>query len=686
MQKNKIMDFFSALGRSLLMPIAALAACGIFLGLSSALMKAQVQEALPLLTQTHIHFVIYVINKVSGVVFTLIPVLFAISIAFGMVKEEKEIAAFAGFIGYYTFLVASAAMINSGFADLSALKISNILGVETMDMGAVAGIVIGLVAAKLHDKYHKITFPVAISFYGGKRFVALAVMLASTVVGLVAPFVWTPVSLAINSLGGIIQASGILGVFGYGFLERLLIPTGLHHVLNGIFRTTAIGGVYEGVEGCLNIFLQFVDKVPLSELDPFTIFLGQGKMPMMMFGLPAAALAIYQTSPEEKKPKVKALMIAGVAASVVSGITEPLEFSFMFIAPQLFLFHAVMGGLSFALMAVLNVIIGNTGGGLIDYLIWGVFQPGSHWYWVIVVAIPFALIYYIVFKHYLSKKNISIDVAEDEEEEDASLSMDEQQKVKAYQIIEGLGGVENIAAANNCLTRLRVDLVDPSKVREDILKKTGASGFIRPSEKHIQVVYGPKVEAIAANVRECLKAGPAAKAFMEKMPAATDAAPAKASKKAPAQKLELKAPVGGKVLPMSEAKDENFANLILGDGVVICPAENVIVAPCDGVLTHCSEDNKHAVGLRSDSGQEVLIHVGVDTVALNGEGFEQLKAEGEKIKLGEPILRFSRKFIESKKLCSDVMVILIEDEDPVVAEYVTGITAEAGRTTVAKIG
>ena len=181
-------------------------------------------------------------------------------------------------------------------------------------------------------------------------------------------------------------------------------------------------------------------------------------------------------------------------------------------------------------------------------------------------------------------------------------------------------------------------------------------------------------------------AGPAAKAFMEKMPAAADAAPAKASKKAPAQKLELKAPVGGKVLPMSEAKDENFANLILGDGVVICPAENVIVAPCDGVLTHCSADNKHAVGLRSDSGQEVLIHVGVDTVALNGEGFEQLKAEGEKIKLGEPILRFSRKFIESKKLCSDVMVILIEDEDPVVAEYVTGITAEAGRTTVAKIG
>lgn len=475
MKKNKIMDFFSALGRSLLMPIAALAACGIFLGLSSALMKAQVQTAIPFLAETHVYFIIYTINKVSGVVFTLIPVLFAISIAFGMVKEEKEIAAFAGFIGYYTFLVASAAMINSGFMDFSALKISNILGVETLDMGAVAGIIIGLLAARLHDKYHKITFPVAVSFYGGKRFVALAVMLASTVVGLIAPFIWSPISMAINGLGDVISASGIVGVFGYGFLERLLIPTGLHHVLNGIFRTTAIGGVYEGVEGCLNIFLQFVDQVPLSELAPFTIFLGQGKMPMMMFGLPAAALAIYRTSPEEKKTKVKALMIAGVAASVVSGITEPLEFAFMFVAPQLFLFHAVMGGISFASMAALNVIIGNTGGGLIDYFIWGVFQPGSHWYWVIIVGIPFAVIYYIVFKRYLEAKQISIEVAEeDDEEAGPSLSLDDQAKAKSYRIIEGLGGFDNIVEVNNCLTRLRVDLVDPAKVNEDLLKKTGS--------------------------------------------------------------------------------------------------------------------------------------------------------------------------------------------------------------------
>ena len=196
-------------------------------------------------------------------------------------------------------------------------------------------------------------------------------------------------------------------------------------------------------------------------------------------------------------------MIAGVAASVVSGITEPLEFAFMFVAPQLFVFHAVMGGISFMSMAALDVIIGNTGGGLIDYLIWGVFQPGSHWYWVIVVGVPFAIIYYNVFKWYLTKKNLSIEVSDEDSEDSAAggVALGEQQMAQAYRIIEGLGGTANIKEANNCLTRLRVDIVDSSLVREDILKKTGAMGFIKPSETHIQVVYGPKVEAIAANVR-----------------------------------------------------------------------------------------------------------------------------------------------------------------------------------------
>ena len=259
MKKNRIMDFFSALGRSLMMPIAALAACGIVMGLTSALMKEQVLEAAPFLQQAVVYFVISTINKISNVAFTLLPVLFSISIAFGLAKEDKEVAAFAGFIGYYTFLVSSACMIASGFMDFSAMKISVILGVETVDMGAIAGIITGLCVAALHNKYHKITFPAAISFYGGKRFVSLVVILSMGVLGLLMPLVWEPISVGINALGGVIAQAGALGVFIFGTLERLLIPTGLHHVLNSIFRTTAVGGTYEGVEGCLNVFLQFVD-------------------------------------------------------------------------------------------------------------------------------------------------------------------------------------------------------------------------------------------------------------------------------------------------------------------------------------------------------------------------------------------------------------------------------------------
>lgn len=507
-KQNKVLDFFSALGRSLLMPIAALAACGIVLGLTSAFMKVQVQEALPFLATGLPYFIISTLNKVSNVVFTLLPVLFAISIGFGLAREEKEIAAFAAFIGYYTFLVASACMIGSGFMDFSALKISTILGVETVDMGAVAGIITGIVTAALHNKFHRIQFPVAVAFYGGKRFVAIIVILAMAAIGLVAPLVWEPVSVGINGIGSLIHAAGAAGVFLYGFLERLLIPTGLHHVLNGLFRTTALGGTFQGVEGCLNIFLQFIDKVDINELAPYTVFLGQGKMPMMMFGLPAAALAIYHTSPTAKKPAVKALMIAGVAASVVSGITEPLEFAFMFVAPVLFLFHAVMGGLSFMLMSVLHVIIGNTGGGLIDFMIWGVFQPGSNWYWVLVCGPFFAVAYYFMFRWYLTRKNISIDVADAEDEAApiaSGASGNEADLERAAAIIEGLGGRDNIVEVNNCLTRLRVDIKDMSKVDEPALKKTGALGFMKPSETHIQVVYGPKVESIAPNVREVLK-------------------------------------------------------------------------------------------------------------------------------------------------------------------------------------
>lgn len=506
-KQNKVMDFFSALGRSLMLPIATLAAAGLLLGLTSALLKPQIQEMLPFLQQTGVKYFITSLKTITATVFGMIPVLFSICIAFGLAKEEKEIAAFAGFIGYYVFLLSASLIIGSGFFDFSALKMSNILGIEnTIEMGAFAGMLTGILTAVLHNKFFNVEFPVAIAFYGGKRFVAIVVIGAMSVLGQLIPFVWVPVSSAITSVGNLIASLGHVGVFIFGFLERLLIPTGLHHVLNGVFRTTSVGGVYEGVEGCLNIFLQFFDSVPIAELRQYTAFLGQGKMPFMMFGLPAAAYAIYKTSPKAKQPKVKALMIAGVAASVVSGITEPLEFAFMFIAPPLFIFHAVMGGISFGLLSLFKVGIGNTGGGIIDFLIYGVLVPGSNWYVVILLGLVFAVIYYIVFKWYFSTKNISIDVNEDEEVDEGSSEVSTSGATPlATKIIEGLGGFDNIVAVNNCISRLRVDVKDMSLINEHLLKSSGSMGIVKPSATHIHVIYGPKVEKVAKQVKEAMK-------------------------------------------------------------------------------------------------------------------------------------------------------------------------------------
>lgn len=506
MNKNKILSILSNLGRSLMMPIAALSAAGIFLGLSSALKRPEIIELLPFLGNEYVFYAVSMIGSVSGVVFTLIPALFAISIALGLAKTDKETAAFAGFVGYYTFLVSASILVKSGFIAVDNLRVASILGVETIDMGAVAGILTGLIVASLHNKYHNIKFPDAIAFYGGKRFVTIVVIVVMALVGQIMPFVWGPVSNAINLLGELITSAGQFGVFIFGFLERLLIPTGLHHILNSVFRTTSIGGVLDGVEGALNIFLQNIGQVDMSVLAPYTRFLAQGKFPFMIFGLPAAGLAIYQTTPEDKKSRVKALLIAAVAASFVSGITEPIEFAFMFIAPPLFLFHSIMGGLSFMLVSMAGVVIGNTGGGLIDLVIWGVMQPGSNWFRVILIGIPFAFIYYYTFKWYFTKKGIVIESTDEELEYSDSPEVNEiSSDTKSLNIVKGLGGFDNIVSVDNCISRLRVDINDSSLVDESLLKSTGAMGIIKQSDKHVHVVYGPAIESVAIGVKKIIK-------------------------------------------------------------------------------------------------------------------------------------------------------------------------------------
>ncbi|ONI47931.1 PTS trehalose transporter subunit IIBC [Candidatus Epulonipiscium fishelsonii] len=480
-----------------MVPIATIAAVGILYGFTAALSRPQVQALLPFLENEYIYYVLFLIREISGQVFGLIPVLFAISISFGLAKREKEIAAMAGFVTYYVMLFSASYMLKSGLFEFGNVGLGNVLGISgTIEMGAVGGMVAGILASKLHNKYYNISLPVAIAFFGGKRFVSIAVIVCGTILGQILPFIWMPISSLINAIGMAIAGAGNFGVFIYGMLERLLVPTGLHHILNGIFRTTAAGGVYEGVEGVWNIFFQFFGTVDIEVLKPFTAFMAQGKIPFMVFGLPAAALGIYHATPKDKRKAVGPLLIAGALASFTTGITEPIEFSFLFIAPFLFVMHSILVGISFFLMAILEVGIGNTQGGIIDLFVYGFLVPNSNWTYTVYVGIGYAIIYYTMFRWYFKKNGLVVEASEEDEIEEKSSG-----NQKSQTILQGLGGRDNIVEINNCFTRLRVDVKDVNKIDEALLKTTGSIGINKTSQTHVQIIYGPKVDVIASDLK-----------------------------------------------------------------------------------------------------------------------------------------------------------------------------------------
>ncbi|MCI2159583.1 MAG: PTS transporter subunit EIIC [Olsenella sp.] len=507
-QRSSVMNYLSKLGQSLMLPIAALSAVGLLLGIMSALTKDAVIAAVPAFApQAPVGFVFATVKLVANAVYAQIPVLFVVCLALGLAKKDKEIAAFAGFVGYYTFIAAGAAMVKSGLFDFSSLDTATVLGIEGVpNMSAFGGVLVGCLAAALHDRLIDTKLPVAISFYGGKRSVAIIVFVAMLILGILSPFIWLPLSIAIMALGTAIANLGNFGVFLFGLAERGLIPTGLYHIINQLFRTTSIGGVLDGTEGCLNIFYQYVDTMGTAALSDYTRYLAEGKFAFMLFGLPAAALAVYRSTPESKRDGVKALVVAGAVTAFVSGITEPIEFSFLFVAPVLYAFHSVMVGLSFTLVHMLGVSIGGTGSGIIDFFIWGVLQPGSRWYMVIPLGITYFFVYYFVFYKYLTAKHITIDALDDQAEvaDKAEIAEGAMTPQLTY-IIEGLGGVDNIVNINNCVTRLRVDVKDMPLLDEDMLKKSGGMGVRKMSDTHVHVIYGPAVENIATRLYAALK-------------------------------------------------------------------------------------------------------------------------------------------------------------------------------------
>ena len=666
--KDKIFGVLQRVGRSFMLPIALLPVAGLLLGIGSSFTNETMLAAYGLNSVIHpgtlIYTILDVMSQTGSAVFNNLALLFAMGVAIGMARKEKEVAALSGAVAYIIMNTAIQAMINAagGVDAMPANSTTTMLGITTLQMGVFGGIVVGLGVAALHNKFYKIELPQVLAFFGGTRFVPIISSIVYLVVGIAMFYIWPVVQSGIAALGALVLASGYAGTFIYGLLERALIPFGLHHVFYMPFWQTAVGGtaIIDGVTvtGAQNIFFAELASKSTTVFSVSATRFMAGKFPFMMFGLPGAALAMYHCAKPEKKKAAGGLLLSAALTAFLTGITEPLEFTFIFVALPMYAVHCVLAGLSFMLMHILNVGVGMTfSGGLIDLVLFGAMQGNAktHWIWVVVVGAVYFVLYYLIFRFMISKFDYKTPGRDDAEEVKLYTRADVNARSAASDsnapagddpvsalIVEGLGGTDNLSDVDCCATRLRCTVKDAALVRQDVLKASGASGVICKGNG-VQVVYGPKVAVIKAKLEDYLENAPKTPAAAAApAPAAAPAAPAAAAKD-----TVLAACLTGTVVPLAEVKDEAFASGALGDGIAIEPAVGELVAPADGEISS-TFDTHHAVGMTTVDGAELLMHIGIDTVKLGGKHFTYLVNEGDKVRKGQPLIRFDIEAIKAE--------------------------------------
>ena len=666
--KDKIFGVLQRVGRSFMLPIALLPVAGLLLGIGSSFTNETMLAAYGLNSVIHpgtlIYTILDVMSQTGSAVFNNLALLFAMGVAIGMARKEKEVAALSGAVAYIIMNTAIQAMINAagGVDAMPANSTTTMLGITTLQMGVFGGIVVGLGVAALHNKFYKIELPQVLAFFGGTRFVPIISSIVYLVVGIAMFYIWPVVQSGIAALGALVLASGYAGTFIYGLLERALIPFGLHHVFYMPFWQTAVGGtaIIDGVTvtGAQNIFFAELASKSTTVFSVSATRFMAGKFPFMMFGLPGAALAMYHCAKPEKKKAAGGLLLSAALTAFLTGITEPLEFTFIFVALPMYAVHCVLAGLSFMLMHILNVGVGMTfSGGLIDLVLFGAMQGNAktHWIWVVVVGAVYFVLYYLIFRFMISKFDYKTPGRDDAEEVKLYTRADVNARSAASGsnapagddpvsalIVEGLGGTDNLSDVDCCATRLRCTVKDAALVRQDVLKASGASGVICKGNG-VQVVYGPKVAVIKAKLEDYLETAPKTPAAAAApAPAAAPAAPAAAAKD-----TVLAACLTGTVVPLAEVKDEAFASGALGDGIAIEPAVGELVAPADGEISS-TFDTHHAVGMTTVDGAELLMHIGIDTVKLGGKHFTYLVNEGDKVRKGQPLIRFDIEAIKAE--------------------------------------
>ena len=674
--KDKIFGVLQRVGRSFMLPIAMLPIAGLLLGIGSSFTNPTTLEAYHLtsiIRQGGILYSILTIMKATGsIVFDNLALLFAMGVAIGMAKKEKAVAALSGAVGYLIMNTAISALIElkGGVSAMAANATAQVLGITTLQMGVFGGIIVGLGVAALHNRFYKIELPQVLSFFGGTRFVPIVTAVVYLIVGIGMFFIWPVVQNGISRLGTLVLESGYAGTFFYGLIERALIPFGLHHVFYMPFWQTDLGGtmLVDGnmVSGAQNIFFAELASKSTQHFSVSATRFMTGKFPVMIFGLPAAAFAMYKAARPEKKKQVGGLLLSAALTSMLTGITEPLEFTFLFVAPAMYAVHCVLAGLSYMLMHILNVTVGMTfSGGAIDLTLFGILQGNykTNWIWIMIVGIVYAVVYFFVFYFMIRKFDFKTPGREENDQETKLYTRKDlearknSEKTEAASggsdtvsalILKGLGGKENLSDVDCCATRLRVTVNDPALVSDALLKQSGASGVIRKGDG-VQVIYGPQVSVIKSNLEDFMETADADR--LDELPSVQAQKKQEESSgeetKTKAADIALFAHMNGTVVPLEEVEDETFAQKILGDGVAIEPDEGKLYAPCDGTVQMVF-DTKHAITLVSEEGCEVILHIGIDTVKLGGKYFDVHVSGGQEIHRGDLLISFDLDAIRSE--------------------------------------
>lgn len=676
--KKHLFSLLQRIGQSFMLPIALLPIAGIFLGIGSSLTNTNMLAAYHLKglmgPGTAPYILFSLLNSAGSIIFDNLPILFAVGVAIGMARSEKATAALSSIVAFFVMHSTIGSLITYTGRSHSFLTgaTTEIVGITSLQMGVFGGIIVGLGVAALHNRFYKIELPKVFSFFGGTHFIPIISAITYVGIGILMFYIWPPIQILINDAGKLVLMSGYGGTFVYGLLERALIPFGLHHVFYMPFWQTAVGGreLVNGqlIEGAQNIFFAELANPDTSHFSVAATRFMSGKFPLMMFGLPGAALAMYTCARPENKKAVGSLLLSAAISSAVTGITEPLEFAFLFVAPPLYVIHCAFAGLSYMLMHMLNVGIGMTfSGGFLDFFLFGILQGNTKtsWLHVIPVGILYFIVYFIIFRVMILKFNYQTPG----HEKDNAAPVNNADN-KSQQILDGLGGLENISDLSCCATRLRVTLHRPSKLNKEKLLATGAAAVVANGDG-VQVVYGPEVTVIHARLQDYIAQIIPASSSTADNSAAVPTTSAEVSN--PAVSAEAKdsdnlsvadaitdivyAPCNGTVIPLKEINDGVFSEGYIGEGLAIEPVDGSFYAPFDCSVAMVF-DTHHAIALHTANDTELILHVGLDTVKLNGQHLEVFVQEGQKIQKGDLILRADLEGIQSAG-CRTVTPVVI---------------------------